>query len=116
MKKLIALFALIGAISAQAQETPFYTSTESNIYRVGQTTRSFNNGPVMTTWMKLVSKYQDKYSLDLVQVHCPTGMYQVLKHTEYVNGGYLKSSNENPTGWVYATPGTLGDSLKYLCQ
>lgn len=116
MKRVISALALVVSFNSQAQEVPFFFGNEDTIFRVGQTTKSFNNGPVMTTWLKIVNKFQDKYSMNLVQVHCPSGMYKVLKYAEYVNGGYLKVNDEIPGPWVHATPGTLGDNLKELCR
>ena len=116
MKKLIALIALIGAITAQAQETLFFQGTEHIVHQVGKKVKSFNNGPVIGSWFKYQSRIEDRYIMELVEVHCPSGKYRIITNASYVNGGHLSTSWRDPNPiWHDAIPYTLGAAYSNIC-
>jgi hypothetical protein len=118
MIKFLIKSVIIASLSssALAQETFLFQSTGSVVYRVAPITQSFNNGPVKSTWLKLVSLTHDQYEMHLVEVHCPTGKYRLIKYQQYVNGGYLGDGDEySSPKWNHPVPNTLGEALRRLC-
>lgn len=114
--QIIGAVLAITSITAMAQETYLGTSTRNNIYQVGKKTTSFNNGPVVKTWIKFVSLTENRYHMYLIEVHCPTGMFRTLRNLTYANGYNVGVEDTPNIAWEDPIPGTVTEGYRDICR
>jgi len=115
---LLAVATSVMCLSAQAQSTEKHlaTSSDYSLYQVGQVTLGRNNGIVALSWFKYYDQIYASNVLQLAQVHCPTGMYRVIRSVEIVNGYTTHTGAENWNQvWENPVPGTFSQFYTVIC-
>jgi len=117
MKKVLAILALtLAATAAQAQTRFVSESHQDLLYRDGVATYSDNNGLVALSWFRFVSKTGQNVMMDLVQVHCDTGLYRSIRAVTYVNGQVVSGGQENWSArWENPIPGSVSQRFTTIC-
>lgn len=116
MKKLIALVALTGAITAQAQSRFVADGPEDTLYREGIATYSDNKGLVATSWFSMTSKINGDSGKWLMQIHCETGLIRTIRTIVYSYNNIVQNSNENwNASWRNPVPGAFESKFQQAC-
>lgn len=119
MKKLLTLLALTGCISAQAANWIRMDSGR------GETIMSVDSSNIIwasskrdTTNFWAKTEYRDgSYTLDRMEIHCPTRMMRIVSAYVYDSWGYQTNSYGIPTKWVNTIPGSVAESMSmYTCN
>jgi len=117
MKKLFALLALTGCITAQAQTRWVADGNNDTLYRIGVPSYSDNNGVVATGWFELKSKYNGERLNLLVQVHCSSRLIRTIRSVTYYNGDVIASYPENwYAQWRNPIPGAFESLYQEMCH
>lgn len=116
MKKLIALIALTGAITAQAQTRFLNEGIDDILYREGVASYSDNRGLVATSWFSMRSKSTGQSGKWLIQIHCDTRLVRTIRSIEYYNGTLIADYPENWSAkWRNPVPGAFESLFQQAC-
>jgi hypothetical protein len=116
MKKLITLVALVGCISAQAQSRFVAEGTNDTMFREGVATYSDNNGLTALSWFKYLGKFDSGTDRTLIQVHCDSRLFRIIRNTSFRNGRMISDTGENwSAAWMNPVPGTLTTEVQQIC-
>jgi len=116
MKKLITLLALTGAITVQAQSRFVADGVNDTMYREGVATYSDNNGLTALSWFKYQGKFDSGTDRTLIQVHCDSKLFRVIRNIGFKNGHMVTDTGENWSApWTNPVPGTLTLNVQQIC-
>jgi hypothetical protein len=117
------IISTVLGISSIAQsntnETLIAESQHTRMSAVGKPQASDNNGLVITSWMRYFNKHNQGYEMNLVQVHCATGMFRLVESSVFNSLGQVTDSmlpNYN-TNWSTPIPGSIGELIgPHFCR